>query len=86
MSEFNARLKEFIMKEVNPDLNLAQLDDDEPLIESGIIDSLGVLKILAFMDETFGVDLSSDQIKLENFKNVSSICALIDSQKNEQKT
>ena len=84
MSEFNARLKEFIMKEVNPDLNLAQLDDDEPLIDSGIIDSLGVLKILAFMDETFGVDISSDQIKLENFKTVSSICALVDRQKNGQ--
>jgi len=84
MSEFNAKLKEFIIKEVNLDLNLQQLDDDEPLIESGIIDSLGILKILAFMDETFGVDLSSDQIKLENFKTVSSICALVDRQKNGQ--
>lgn len=70
------------MTEVNPDLNLSQLDDDEPLIESGIIDSLGVLKILAFMDEAFEVDLASDQIKLENFKNVSSICALVEKQKN----
>ena len=80
MSEFNAQLKEFIMTEVNPDLKLVKLDDDEPLIESGIIDSLGILKILAFMDETFGVDLSSDQIKPENFKTVRSICALIDRQ------
>jgi len=80
MSEFKARIKEFIMTEVNPDLNLVKLDDDEPLIESGIIDSLGILKILAFMDETFGVDLSSDQIKPENFKTVRSICALIDRQ------
>jgi acyl carrier protein len=84
MSEFNTKLKEFIMTEVSPDLNLVKLDDDEPLIESGIIDSLGVLKILAFLDETFGVDLSSDQIKLENFKTVSSICALVDKQKNGQ--
>jgi len=82
MSEFNAKLKEFIMTEVNPDLKLVKLDDDEPLIESGIIDSLGILKILAFMDEAFGVDLSSDQIKLENFKTVSTICALVDRQKN----
>lgn len=33
MSEFNAKIKEFIMTEVNPDLNLKRLDDDEPLIE-----------------------------------------------------
>jgi len=81
MSELNAKLKEFIMTEVSPDLNLPQLDDDEPLIESGIIDSLGVLKIMAFLDEEFGIDLSAEQIKLENFKNVTSICSLIEKNK-----
>jgi acyl carrier protein len=82
MSEFNTKIKEFIMTEVNPDMKLERLDDDEPLIESGIIDSLGVLKILSFLDEAFGVDLSSDEIKLENFKNISAICALVEKQKN----
>jgi len=81
MSELNAKLKEFIMTEVSPDLNLPQLDDDEPLIESGIIDSLGVLKIMAFLDEEFGIDLSAEQIKLENFKNVTSICSLVEKNK-----
>jgi len=66
------------MTEVNPDIGLERLDDDEPLIESGIIDSLGVLKILAFLDEEFGVDLSADEIKLENFRNVRSICDLVE--------
>jgi acyl carrier protein len=74
MSEFKTRIKEFIVAEVNPDLNLERLEDDEPLLDSGIIDSLGILKILAFLDEAFGVDLSSEQIKLENFKTDSSIC------------
>ena len=81
MSELNAKLKEFIMTEVSPDLNLPQLDDDELLIESGIIDSLGVLKIMAFLDEEFGIDLSAEQIKLENFKNVTSICSLVETNK-----
>lgn len=78
VTDANARIKEFIMTEVNPDLNLDRLDDDEPLIESGIVDSLGVLKILGFLDEAFGIDLSSEEIVLENFKDVSSICRLLD--------
>jgi acyl carrier protein len=78
MSELKQKLKQFIMTEVNPDLNLAGIEDDEPLLESGIIDSLGVLKILAFLDEEFGIDLSADQVKVEKFKNISSICALVD--------
>lgn len=78
MSEFKQRLKQFIMTEVNPDRNLADIGDEEPLLESAIIDSLGILKILAFMDEEFGVDLSSDKIKLENFKDVATINRLFE--------
>ena len=81
MSELKAKLKEFIMTEVNPDGNLERLGDDEPLLDSGIINSLGVLKIMAFLDEEFGIDLSAEQIKLENFKNVTSICSLVEKNK-----
>ena len=78
MSELKQKMKQFIMTEVNPERNLEGFDDDEPLIDSGIVDSLGVLKILGFLDEAFGIDLSADQIKLENFKDVSTICALVE--------
>jgi acyl carrier protein len=81
MSEIKEKLKTFIMKEVNPDRNLERLDDDEPLLESEIIDSLGILKIMSFLDEEFGIDLAADQIKRENFKNIASICSLVDKDK-----
>jgi acyl carrier protein len=78
MSELKERIKEFIRTEVNPDLDLKALGDDEPLIESGIIDSLGILKIMAFLDEEFGIDLSAQEIKPENFKNVATIFSLVE--------
>jgi acyl carrier protein len=81
MSDFKTRLKEFIMTEVNPDRNLEGLDDDEPLLDSAIIDSLGILKIMAFMDEEFGIDLSDEEIQRDNFKNVTSICSLAEKNK-----
>lgn len=80
MNEFNSKIKEFIMIEVNPDLHLDAIDDDEPLIDSGIIDSLGVLKILAYLDEAFGIDLSAGDIKPQNFRTVRAICDLINQQ------
>jgi acyl carrier protein len=80
MSDLKARITDFIITEVNPELQLTALDDDEPLIESGIIDSLGVLKIMSFLDEAFGVDLSSAEINLQNFKDVQTICRLVESQ------
>jgi acyl carrier protein len=81
MSELKERIKEFIRTEVNPDLDLKALGDDEPLIESGIIDSLGILKIMAFLDEEFGIDLSAQEIKPENFKNVATIFSLVENSK-----
>ena len=81
MSELKARIKQFVMTEVNPERNLEQLGDEEPLVDSGIVDSLGVLKIMAFLDEEFGIDLSTEQIKLENFNSVTSICSLLDKSK-----
>jgi acyl carrier protein len=80
MDEFSTKIKEYIMTEVNPDLHLDHIDDDELLIESGIIDSLGVLRILAYLDEAFGIDLSADGINLENFKTIRTICKLIEQQ------
>ena len=77
MTDLSARIKEFIMTEVNPELGLSDLGDTEPLMESGIIDSLGVLKIMSFLDETFGIDLSSEEIRLENFRDVRTICEVV---------
>jgi acyl carrier protein len=78
MNEYSTKIKDFIITEVSPDLNLSGLDDDQLLIDSGIIDSLGVLRILAFLDETFGIDLSDGEIKLENFRTVRTICEMIE--------
>ena len=78
MNEYSTKIKDFIITEVSPDLNLPGLDDDQLLIDSGIIDSLGVLRILAFLDETFGIDLSDGEIKLENFRTVRTICEMIE--------
>ena len=82
MNEFKEKIKNFIMTELNPDRSFERLDDNEPLLDSGIINSLGVLKIMAFLDEEFGIDLSTEEIKLENFKNVTSICSLVEKNKN----
>jgi acyl carrier protein len=80
MDDLKSRLREFIMSEVAPELGLTQIDDDEPLIESGIVDSLGVLRIMGFLDEAFDIDLSSGEVRLENFKDLRTICAMVQEQ------
>jgi len=78
MDERKTRIKEFIITAVSPELELVDIDDDEPLIDSGIVDSLGILLIMSFLDEQFDLDLSSGEIRLENFKDLRTICSLVD--------
>mgnify|MGYP001570692808 CR=1 FL=1 len=82
MDNIREKIEELILKEIRPDLNIQRIEDEEPLIDSGILDSLGMLKILSFLDEEYNIDLSSDGIRPENFKNLKTICEMIEKGKN----
>lgn len=71
------KLRRFILSEVCPEAGLNGLSDDEPLISSGLVDSLGILKILSFLDDEFGINIASDEIKHDNFESIRLIAALI---------
>lgn len=74
---YKEKLEEFILTEVCAEMDLKELGEDEQLIDSDIVDSLGILKILSFIDEEFGVDLSDDDIRPENFATIGTIIGLI---------
>ncbi|MBI5235119.1 MAG: acyl carrier protein [Deltaproteobacteria bacterium] len=78
----NEKLRRFILSEVCPEAGLNDLSDDEPLISSGLVDSLGILKILSFLDDEFNINIASDEIKHDNFSTVGTICTLIEKNRN----
>lgn len=53
------------------------IEDDQSLFDSGIIDSLGFIKLLAFIEETFKVDIDRSEVGMENFNTVNDILATI---------
>ena len=50
----------------------------EPLISSGIIDSFGVLEVIAFLEDTFGVVIDPTRHELTEFETVNGITALVE--------
>ena len=50
---------------------------DTPLVEDGIIDSMGVTELVAFVVETFHVELDMDDMTIENFGTINDIKNLI---------
>ena len=70
-------IKEFIQAELVQDSKYSSLGDSDPLIESGIIDSLGMMKLIGFLEEKLSVHLSDDELIPENFSSVDAISTLV---------
>ena len=55
-------IAQFIVDEFAPDLRASQIDTDYDLLEGGIIDSLGLLTIVAWIEDRFGVAVDAGEI------------------------
>ncbi|MBL8062689.1 MAG: acyl carrier protein [Anaerolineales bacterium] len=73
-------IRNFITNEILHNPSVIPLGDDESLIESGIIDSLGIMTLLAFVEREFSVEIPGDDLLPENFASISAITALIERQ------
>ena len=73
-------VKDFIISEFLPDSDANQLADDLDLFEHGIIDSLGVLKIVAAIENELNVSLDPEHLQADNYRTVATIQALMDTQ------
>lgn len=65
-------LKDFIVDRFL-DGNSSRLQDEDSLFEAGIIDSLGVLNLVSFLEKSFGVRVKDEELTPENFETVNSI-------------
>jgi acyl carrier protein len=54
-----------------------QLSDDISFLEEAIVDSTGVLELVLFVEETFGVTVEDDEILPENFDSVGQLAAYV---------
>lgn len=75
--EYKEKIRRFVLKELCLDGKRRPLSDSEPLLEKGIIDSMGILHLIAFLDEKFGILLSDEELNPKNFESLESIYALV---------
>ena len=74
-------LKEYIVSEFIPNGHTDEIQDDMDLLQSGILDSLALLKLVAFIEDKFNIALDPDEIDPENLKSINSISNLITKKK-----
>ena len=70
-------IREFITKEFLYGRSDVRLTSDFRLIDQGIIDSMGIFRLITFLETTFGKKLELAEIEYENFQTISDIAALV---------
>lgn len=53
------------------------LSNDASFLEEGIVDSTGVLELLMFVEETFGIKVDDEEVVPENFDSVRELARYI---------
>ena len=53
------------------------LRDDDSFLEHGVVDSTGVLELVLFVEEAFGVTVDDDEILPENFNSIGTLAQYV---------
>jgi len=78
--DIRAQVRQFITTNfyMPPD---AKLEDQDSLLDSGLVDSTGVLEIVLFIEEKLGVTVTDQEILPENLDSIARIAAFVEQRK-----
>jgi len=69
-------LMDYVKNEIMRNRN-AKLNENEDLLSAGILDSLAILQLVAYIDETFGIQVPDEDVVYDNFKSISSLVSYL---------
>ena len=68
---------EFLRSRFRASIGRTAVDRDTPLFSSGIVDSFGVLELIAFLEQQFGVEIDPALHEIGEFDSVARIASLV---------
>lgn len=71
----------YVLSEFLPGEDPSELTDQTPLITGGILDSIGTLKLVTFLEERFGVLVEAHEAGIDHLDSIGKIVELIESKK-----
>lgn len=70
-------INNYISRELVQDPALLPLANETSLLDSGILDSLSLLRLVVFLEERFAVTIGEADLLPQNFASVDAICAYL---------
>jgi acyl carrier protein len=80
------QIVEFITTNFLFDESSNVLGEADSLLETGVIDSTGVLELVAFIEETYGIKIDDEEIVPENLDSIENITLFVTQKLSQRST
>lgn len=70
-------IQRFIVNELMYEDGVTSIEPDFPLVDNHIIDSLGLLRLIIFIEDQFGIEVRDEEVIPGNFKTINDVQAFI---------
>lgn len=71
-------IKEFIVAEYLPGTSTEELDSSYDLLDTGVVDSLRLLRLIAWVEQQFHIPVDTVDISPDDFRTVKAITAFVE--------
>jgi len=71
------KIREYVLENYLFTDDQAALGDDDSFLEKGILDSTGILEVIHFLEDEFGIQVKDEEMIPENLDSVKRIAAFV---------
>ncbi len=75
--EIEDAVRRFILSEFLAGEDPEQLTNETPLISNGILDSIATLRLVAFLEQTFGIEMAAHETDADHLDTIERIARLV---------
>lgn len=80
-STVNVLVRNYILENIS----IPEIGDDENIFESGIINSLFAIEMMTFLEKTFHIKVTMDDLDMDNFNSINATSRFVLRKQNEAK-
>lgn len=76
-SDLDRLLRDFIAENYFPAEDMTTFPGDRSLTQSGIVDSVGIVELMLFLENTFGITIADDEAVPENLDTLDNLARFV---------
>jgi len=82
-TELQKAIREFIVENFLLGGDESELKNSDSFLETGLIDSTGILEVVSFLEETYGFDVADEEMIPENLDSIDNLVAFVEKKSDE---